>query len=83
MNIYLQFISVFFAVTIIDICWAFYIPNTSEGRAMHAASWSALIMVFSGYTTTSYVHHPVLIIAAALGAFNGTYWTVRYKNKKK
>jgi hypothetical protein len=83
MNDGVLFLAVFVAMAINDWIWALYIATVSENKALAAASWSAVIIIVGGFTTLSYVHSPMLIFAAALGAFVGTAGSVFWKLRKK
>ena len=63
----------------LDMCWTLYIAKVQELKALGAATWSMLIMVFGAGVTISYIHNPILLIGAAAGAFVGTWLTVRVK----
>ncbi len=72
MSLGVQFISIFLAMVVIDLAWTLYTRSVTESRALKAASYSTLIVLLSGYTVISYTGEPVLLLAAALGAFVGT-----------
>lgn len=79
---FLQSLLVFFAVAIIDVFWAKYSIAVREFNAIQGGIFSAVIILFGGYTTRAYVHDGLLIIPAALGAFAGTYATIFYHKSK-
>ena len=79
MSFELQFALVFFALIVVDFCWTFYIAKVAEGKAVAAATWSALIMVIGAFTTISYLEDKRLLIAAIIGAWVGTFLAVRFK----
>lgn len=70
---------VFLALCAVDCCWTFYIAKVGEGRALAAATWSALIMVCGAFATISYLEDKRLLLAAIAGAWVGTYLTVKLK----
>lgn len=82
MNFYLQSALVFLSLVAVDVCWTFYIRKASEGRAIAAATWSALIMICGAFAAISYIEDKRLLPAAILGAFVGTYAAVAYKGKE-
>jgi hypothetical protein len=67
----------FVAMIGVDIAWAKYVLAASDRRAFHAATWSASIVCGGALVTLLYVSSPWNLVPAALGAFAGTYWTVR------
>lgn len=79
----LKFILVVLAMIVADVCWTFYFIKIEERKVMASGIWSALIIVGSAFTTTSYVEDKSLIPAAVLGAFIGTAGTVWYKKKSE
>lgn len=77
----MTFFLVMAAVALADVFWTLYFIATEQRKAAAAAAWSASIVLLSAYTVTEYVHDRKLVIAAVLGAFIGTYATVRFKKK--
>ena len=77
-----QFLIVMFALFITDICWTFYLLDVAAKKARNAAFWSAMIMLCSAIAITGYVQDHRLIFAAMLGAFLGTYSTIKYRTRK-
>ena len=69
------------AMIIADICWTVYFLKVEERKVIASGIWSALIIVGSAFTTTSYVADKSLIPAAVIGAFIGTAGTVWYKKR--
>ena len=68
---------VFGAVAIADAMWTRYTLAVSGHHAYEAAIYSALIVVVGGFVTLSYVKDRRYLLPAALGAFLGTYLSVR------
>ena len=79
----LKFVLVVLAMIVADVCWTFYFLKVEERKAIASGIWSALIIVGSAFTTTSYVGDRSLIPAAVIGAFIGTAGTVWYKKKNE
>ena len=73
---------VFLAMVGVDICWARYIAKVGEKKAVAAATWSALIMVFGAFTVISYTHDERLLLAAITGAWVGTWISVAFGKKE-
>lgn len=67
------------SMTLADVCWTLYFMKVSEKKALQSAFWGSIIILFGAVSTTSYVNDHSLVLAAILGAFIGTYVTVRYK----
>ena len=78
----LKALIVFLAVTFADGLWTLYIIATAKNRILLASSASATIIATGSLVTVEYVKHPILIIPAALGAFVGTYITMKYSKWK-
>ncbi len=66
-----------------DVCWTLYFIDVEERRAHPAAFWSAMIILVTAFTVTNYVENKIYIAAAFLGAYFGTYVTIRWKLKKE
>jgi len=56
-----------------------YFIETGKNNAARAGAWSAMIVLFSGFTVIQYATDPHYLFAAAVGAFVGTWATVRFK----
>jgi hypothetical protein len=78
-----SYISVFFAVMIVDIFWTQYFIATKYYKAIPAGFYSSLIILFGAFTTRAFVHDGWLVIPAAFGAFIGTALTIVYSKAKK
>jgi hypothetical protein len=78
MNFLFKSLLVFFAVAIVDVFWTRYFQATAEKKATQAGIFSSFIILFGAISTRAYVHDGWLIIPAALGAYLGTYLTVKY-----
>ncbi len=70
-------IAVFLTTFFTDVMWTMCIRKTAQGRALGAAVCSMILVLLSAVTITSFVGNPIYIIPAAIGAFAGTYITVR------
>jgi hypothetical protein len=79
----LQFILVFIAMTIADVCWTLYFISVDERKSVTAGIWGSAIYLCGAFGVLSYTENKSLIIAAVLGSFVGTYLTVEYKKKKE
>jgi hypothetical protein len=79
----IKFFSVMFALFLTDICWTFYLVETAAKKAVPAGMWSAIIIATGAFAITGYIEDHRLIVAAMLGAFLGTYVTLKYKLRKE
>jgi len=77
---WLQFAGVVGLVTFSDVCWTFYFIKTAERMATQAAGWSAVVVGVSAVSTVAYVHDVRFVVAAMLGAFLGTFFTIKFFN---
>ncbi len=82
MSFLLKFMLVFVCVTITDACWAFYIVKASQKKALPASVWGSMISMLTSITVIAYTEDHRFIIASVLGAFVGTYLSIKYINKK-
>lgn len=73
----LRFLLVFLAVALADVCWTLYFQKVAAKAAHASAFWSAAIVALSAYTITEYTQSRWLILAAVMGAYAGTWVTVR------
>jgi hypothetical protein len=79
MHTFWIFIGVVIFAAIADVLWTIYIQSVNENKAFLAALFSGLIFLVGGVNVIAYTHNPVMLLAAALGGFLGTYITVRRK----
>lgn len=70
------------AMAVVDWAWAQYSMALADRRAFAGSVWAVLILVPSAWTIMSYVHDPRMLIPAAIGAFVGTYISVKFKRKQ-
>jgi len=66
-----------------DVCWTLYFIDVEERKAHPAAFWSAMIILVTAFTVTNYVENKIYIIAAFIGAYIGTFGTIKWKKKKE
>ena len=79
----IQFILVMISVCLADVCWTKYFVYVAKKEALKSAIWSALIVVCGIVSFISYMDDRRLTIAAVIGAFIGTYLTVKYSKETK
>lgn len=70
-------VAVFLAVGGADVCWTKYMQHVATAEPFTAAMWSAGIVAIGSISVMAYVNDPLYLIPAALGAFVGTYFSVR------
>jgi hypothetical protein len=73
-----QWVAVFFSMVFVDMLWAKYMLALAGKQAMKSALLSGGIILCGVFTTISYVENHWLVIPAAIGAFIGTYFTVKH-----
>jgi hypothetical protein len=77
------FISLFMVYFFIDVLYAKYIQMVQKNDAIWAANLSVLTFVLAGYGTIEIVKHFINIVPICLGAWLGTYITLRKRVCKK
>lgn len=68
---------VFVAMLLADVLWTEWSKAIAAKRAVMSGWYAAGIVVCGAFSTTEYVHDPILILPAAAGAALGTWWSVR------
>lgn len=68
---------------LVDACWAKYTLAMQQKHPLQSGLWSVGIMLCGAFVTVNYVGDKTLIFAAALGAFIGTFATVKYTRDKE
>lgn len=79
---WMTFITVAIAVALADVCWTMYFIETSNKNAVKAGVWSSLIMLCTSFAVSTYVGEKIYIGAAIIGAFIGTWATIKFHKKK-
>ena len=75
----MNYLGAFAAMFVLDFVWGHYTRNVAEGNRVLASSWAFGIVFFNASVTLFYVGDPWTILPAALGAFAGTYCSVKAK----
>lgn len=78
----LKFIGIAVSVAIGDACWTKYIVYTNDGKALRAAFWSSAIVLCTFLSIYGFIEDRRFIFACIIGAFLGTYFTVKNHNFK-
>jgi len=76
----LDLLLVFIAV---DWVWAAYIIHTSQKNPVRASFLSAAIVCLGCFITLSYINDKRAVIVMAVGAFIGTYLSIKFDKKKE
>jgi hypothetical protein len=63
-------------MAITDAIWARYVSAIASSSKLEAAIWGVLVIVLGAYVVISYVADKRMLVAAAIGAFIGTYLAV-------
>jgi hypothetical protein len=77
----LKFLFVMVLMGVADVCWTMYFIKVQQKDALRSAMWSSMIVVCGIITTIFYVEDHWLGLASIIGAFVGTYLTVKYKTE--
>jgi hypothetical protein len=72
-----ELLFVFLATGVADFLWVQYVASITQRSPMLAAVWSSSIILANAGVVLVYVKNPWTIGAACLGAFGGTYISVR------
>lgn len=74
----IRHLGVALAVALADSLWAFYIQAVGAGRPALSGAYSAAIVLCGAFVTLALVRDRRYLVSAVLGAFGGTYLSVRY-----
>ena len=77
------FLLIMLAMAFADVCWTLYFIDVEERKAHPAAFWSAMIILVTAFSVTNYVENKIYIAAALIGAYIGTYGTLKWKLHKE
>lgn len=75
---FLNCILVFILMFVTDVVWTVYFNFISQKLPKQAAISGVLIYLLSSCVTLKYVENVWYLIPAMLGAYFGTYFTVKY-----
>ena len=73
-----KYLLVFLLLFISDVLWTLYIRWSSRGLAVRAALTSVFIWAASAWTFLEFIDDRFVIIPASVGAFLGTYLTIKF-----
>jgi uncharacterized membrane protein YfcA len=69
--------AVFLTYVVIDVLYARYVVEVSRANAMRAATISSILYALLSYGVIQYSHNIWYLVPLVLGAWIGTYLTVR------
>lgn len=75
----LYHVFVFFAMTVTDFVWTDWAKSVSEKKALRAGLMSIGTVLCGAFVVTAYVSDPTYVVSAALGAFFGTWLSVKFR----
>ena len=78
-----NFFAVMISMFLADMAWTRYFIATEKRAAVKAATWSTIIIVLGSFTTLEYVDNHWNVVAAIIGSFAGTWWTVNHQAKSE
>lgn len=73
----MNYLFVFLSVLALDFVWTFYTRAMVARQELRAGLWSATIIGIGGFAASEYVKDLALLAPAILGAFTGTWLSVR------
>jgi hypothetical protein len=71
-------LAVFAAIFALDLVFAFYVAAVAAHAAFDASAWAAAIQLCNVVVVVSYVKDQRMVLPLALGAFGGTWVSVKY-----
>ena len=74
---------VFIATAVIDWLYGLYILYSAQRAALKAAFVSVALALIGAYVFISFVNNKWTIVADALGAFTGTYLSIKYSRREE
>lgn len=79
----LTYILVFIATSIADYIWSEWMSAVADARPIRAGLYSMGTILCGSFVIMSYVQNPKYLIPACIGAFIGTYISVKNKINEK
>jgi hypothetical protein len=76
-------VGLFVASAVLDVVFVLYTYAVVKKRPLAAANWSLLTYVLMALGIVNYVSNKWYLIPLSLGAFLGSYCTVKYEARKK
>jgi hypothetical protein len=75
----LKFLGTFVAMAVLDYAWACYTLSVQRRRPGLAGALAGAIVLLNAIVVLSYFDNHWMLVAAACGAFAGTFLSVREK----
>lgn len=79
----IKFLIILIISSLVDSIWVYYIQGVADKAPHKAAISGVLIYLSSIFVTLQVIDNNLSIIPASIGAYIGTYLTVKLKNDKK
>ncbi|MBL8496304.1 hypothetical protein ABF87_07935 [Nitrosomonas sp. JL21] len=77
-----KFVLIGIVMAFANMCNTLYFRNVAKKKAHTAAFWSAMLILVNAITIVHYVEDQVYILAALLGTYGGTFFTLKWEQKK-
>ena len=77
----LKFLAVVVSTALADVAWTLYFVSVSEKQAVRAGAWAVVVVALGAVAAISYIGDNTLLVAAMIGAFVGTWGTVRSRSR--
>jgi len=66
-----------------DTLYTMWARKSAQSRPLSAAIWASLIIPTYGYVVIMYNSDPKYLLSAMIGAFIGTYLTIKFDSRAK
>ena len=76
-----DYIFTFLCMFFTDAMYTYYLSAVSEKRALVASWWAMVVLYAASTVTINYTTDHMMLIPALLGAFMGTYISIRVREK--
>lgn len=83
MNPYLEWLSVFVGMFLLDMVYARYTQAIQSGQPWRAANFACVLIGITAFVTVSYVQNRWLTIPVMAGAWAGTWVAVKWPPSAK
>lgn len=79
----IKYFLVFSAMIVTDYIWSEWMKSVSENKPFRAGLFSVGTVLAGSFVIISYIENPKYLIPACLGAFVGTYISVKMNERKQ
>jgi uncharacterized membrane protein YfcA len=76
----LAWLEIFSLLVVVDVLYAVYTKQVQVNNPVISSLTAAAIYIINAYIVIEFVHDPMLLIPAGLGAFVGTYIGVKFNS---